>query len=54
MAELKEYSTVRIVKMTRLPNEFDDWGMNQRDPQIGDTGMLIDVLHAPILPDKYG
>jgi hypothetical protein len=53
MAELKQYSIVRIVKMIRSPNEYDDWGFNQRDPQIGDAGVLIDMLHAPNLPDKY-
>ena len=53
MAELKQYSIVRIVKMVRPSSEYDDWGLNQRDPQIGDTGTLIDMLHAPNLPDKY-
>jgi hypothetical protein len=53
MAELKEYCVVRVVKMSRPSDEYDGWGLNQRDPQIGDTGTLIDRLHAPNLPDKY-
>lgn len=53
MTELKEYSIVRVVKLLLAADEYDGWRMNQRDPQIGDTGTLIDVLHAPNLPDKY-
>ncbi len=53
MTELIEYSLVRVVQMFRPSNEYDDWGVNQRDPQIGDTGTFIDILHAPGLPDKY-
>lgn len=53
MTELREYCVVRIVKRFRPSNEYDDWGVNQRNPQIGDTGTLIEMLHAPYLPDKY-
>jgi hypothetical protein len=53
MAELKEYCIVRVVKLSRPIKEYDDWGLNQRNPQIGDTGTLIDKLHAPNLADKY-
>jgi hypothetical protein len=53
MAELREYCFVRIVKLFRPSNEYNDWGVNQRNPQIGDTGTLIDGLRAPNLPDKY-
>jgi hypothetical protein len=53
MPELEEYCIVRIVKMVRSPHQYDDWGWNQREPQIGDTGTLIEVLHAAGLPDKY-
>ena len=34
MAELKEYCIVHIIKMVRPSNAYDDWGVNQRDPQI--------------------
>jgi hypothetical protein len=53
MTKLKEYCTVRIVKLSRPVNEYDGWELNQRNPQIGDTGTLIDKLHAPNLPNKY-
>ena len=53
MAELKEYCIVHIIKMVRPSNAYDDWGVNQRDPQIGDTGTLIDILRAPNLPNRY-
>jgi hypothetical protein len=53
MTKLKEYSTVRVVKLLLPADEYDGWDVNQRDPQIGDTGILIDILHAPNLPDKY-
>jgi hypothetical protein len=53
MAEPKEYCIVRVVKLSRSITEYDDWGLNQRNPQIGDTGTLIEKLHAPNLADKY-
>ena len=53
MTELKKYCIVCVIKLSRPPSEYDDWGVNQRNPQIGDTGILIDKLHAPNLPDKY-
>jgi len=53
MAELREYCIVHRVELFRPSNECNDWGVNQRNPQIGNTGALIDGLRAPNLPDKY-
>ncbi len=49
----KQYSTVRVVKLLRSNSDYDDWKVNQRPPAIGDTGILIDFLHTPNLPDRY-
>ncbi len=37
----------------RRTNEYNDWDVNQCNPQTSDIGTLIDVLRAPNLPDKY-
>jgi hypothetical protein len=50
---LKLYEQVRVVRLTRSPDEYDGWRLNQRLPRVGDVGTLIDVLKAPDLPDRY-
>lgn len=47
------YSTVRIRRLVAPAEAYDGWRMNQRPPRAGDEGTLIDVLHAPGLPDRY-
>jgi hypothetical protein len=34
-------------------DDYDVWQLNQRTPEINDTGMVIEILHADGLPDKY-
>lgn len=29
------------------------WHLNQRPPQVGDTGTIIDILQGPGLPVRY-
>jgi uncharacterized protein YjaZ len=33
--------------------EYDGWHVNERSPQIGDTGTIVEILHTPGLSDKY-
>ena len=47
------YERVRIRKLIRADADYNDWIINKRAPQVGDIGCLIDVLHAPSLPDMY-
>jgi hypothetical protein len=50
---MRLYERVRIRKLIRADAQYDGWGVNKREPQEGDIGWLIDLLHAPNLPDKY-
>lgn len=53
MTELIQYKQVRVKCMLRDANLYDGWGVSQRPPEVGETGTLIDVLHAPELRDHY-
>lgn len=53
MTSLEQYGLVRIRQLLRCPAEYDGWRVNQRPPRIGDVGSLLDILHAPGLPDRY-
>ena len=53
MAELKEYAAVRIRKLLHPPEHYDGWHLNQRPPQIGDKGIIVDILRASGQPDRY-
>lgn len=50
---LHQYNLVRIRQLLRRPDEYDGWSLNQRAPRIGDTGAIVDILHAAGLPDHY-
>lgn len=50
---LAEYMLVRVVKLIQPLDAYDNWGINQRPPRIGEIGCLIDTLRAPGLPDTY-
>ncbi len=53
MTAFKLYDVVRVIRLLHPAEEYDGWRFNQRSPQIGDMGTLIEILHAPDLPDKY-
>lgn len=53
MARLKQSGHVRIRQLLQPVSEYEGWGFNQRPPQIGDVGTLLDILRAPGLPDRY-
>jgi hypothetical protein len=50
---LTEYGLVRIIRILKPFDEYDGWGGNQRPPQIGDVGTLLDRLMAPGLKDRF-
>ena len=53
MASLKQYEIVRVIRLLHSLDKYNGWRANQRDPQIGDTGTIVEILQAPNLPDKY-
>ena len=53
LERLQQYGLVRIWQLLRPPDEYDNWQVNQRPPQIGDEGTLLEILHARGLPDLY-
>lgn len=53
MTKFKEYSKVRIRKLTQSHDDYDGWNLNKLGPKIGDIGTLIDIIQADGLPDKY-
>lgn len=50
---LKPYAKIRVRQLLQSADDYNGWHVNERPPQVGDTGTLIDVLTAPGLPDKY-
>jgi hypothetical protein len=53
MTTLEQYQLVRIKQLLQSSSEYDVWRLNTRPPWIGDVGILLDVLHADGLPDRY-
>jgi hypothetical protein len=53
VASLEQYKLVRIRQLLQPATEYDGWRANQRPPQVGDVGTLLDILHATGLPDRY-
>jgi hypothetical protein len=53
MASLQQYGLARIRQLLQPPDAYNGWQVNQRPPQVGDVGALLDILHAFRLPDRY-
>jgi hypothetical protein len=53
MAGFKQYEPVRIRHLQQQPDAYNGWRVNQRPPQVGDVGVLLDILTAPGVPDRY-
>ena len=53
MPELKQYAVARVRRLLHEPERYDGWRVNKRPPQVGDRGTIVDILHAPGLPDSY-
>ena len=49
----EQYSLVRVRQLLQSPDHYDGWGFNQRPPQVGDIGTLLDILQTPGSPDGY-
>lgn len=51
--EFIQYSTVKVSKLIQPDSEYDGWDVNQRMPQVGDVGILIEILEADGIPNMY-
>jgi hypothetical protein len=53
MSNFAQYAVVRVLEIAWAADTYDGWKLNQRAPQIGDIGTIIDILHAEGHPDHY-
>jgi len=44
---------VRIRRLLQSLDQYDGWRLNQRPPQVGDVGTLLDILHLTGFQDRY-
>jgi hypothetical protein len=51
--QLKPYSIVRVIKLIRGIEEYNGWKVNRRNPKVGETGTIVEILHAKNLADCY-
>lgn len=49
----QQYEWVRIRQLLQPPDAYDGWRINQRPPQVGDTGIIAHILQAPNLQDGF-
>jgi hypothetical protein len=52
-AQLEPYQLVRVARLLHESAHYDGWKLNQRPPGVGDLGTIVDILHAPGVPDGY-
>src|SRR5262249_40891326 len=43
---LVQYDLVRVRKLVQPADDYDSWHFNERQPVVGETGTLIEVLTA--------
>ena len=53
MQTLRQYERVCVHQLLKPPGAYDGWGVNQRPPQVGDVGYVVDILHTAGVPDRY-
>ena len=53
MATLKEFERVRVVKLLKPANSYNSRNSNDRPPKVGDVGIVVDILTADKLPNRY-
>lgn len=44
---------VRVRQLLHKPEHYDGWQVNYRPPQIGDKGIIVDILQVEGLPNNY-
>jgi hypothetical protein len=43
---IPEYSHVEVVKLDHPAKHYDGWGINKREPAVGDRGVIVEILVA--------
>ncbi len=51
--KLVQYSAVKVSKLIQFDTTYDSWNSNQKSPQVGDIGTLVEILKADGIPNKY-
>ncbi len=50
---MRQYDVVRVLSVAGEPADRNGWRVNQRTPQVGDTGMIVEILQADGQPDLF-
>jgi len=50
---MKPFDTVRVVRLLKSSENYDDWGWNIQPVAVGDTGALVDVIEVKGGSDGY-
>jgi hypothetical protein len=51
--QLAQYQLVRVRSLLQDPAHYDGWNENQRPPAVGDVGTIVDIFHAPGVPENF-
>jgi hypothetical protein len=43
---LQQYSGVKVVAL-KPARKFNTWGINRRQPEVGDVGIIVEILRNP-------
>jgi hypothetical protein len=44
MKVLHQYGMVRVRRLLQPPGAYDGWEVNQRPPQVGDVGRVLEIF----------
>jgi hypothetical protein len=44
MYSLRQYGVVRVRQLLQSPDAYNGWNVNQRPPQVGDVGTVVDIF----------
>lgn len=53
MIQLRQFELVRVRKFLQSPESYNGWRINQRVPQIGDVGTIVEILQGDGSPDCF-
>ncbi|MDB4992722.1 MAG: hypothetical protein JWM74_154 [Myxococcaceae bacterium] len=53
MPNFIHYETVRVTQLTAPAASYDGWKVNLRPPNVGDVGVVVEVLQAAGAPERF-
>lgn len=53
MSEFRLYDRVCVRQLLHPLGHYDGWHVNQRPPQVGEAGTIVEILQAPGMPDRF-